>query len=215
VEFTSGEMMRTPQFWELFIVFAVGATAGLMVIGIISLFGIEALTSHGMARAQAVVVTGTAMGLFYALFNGLGRIVWGTISDKLGRKSSIALMSLIQGVMMILFFFIGGSEWGLYLCATLIGFNFGGNFALFPAATADLFGNDSVGVNYPWVFLSYGVGGVIGPVLGGIMGDVGNWMWAFIPAGVACLAAATVALALRPPVKPRAEPHPGAAPRPA
>ena len=98
-----------------------------------------------MERAQATVVTGTAMGLFYALFNGLGRIVWGTVSDKLGRKHSIALMSLIQGVMMIVFYFMGGSEWGLYLGATLIGFNFGGNFALFPAATADLFGNDSVG----------------------------------------------------------------------
>lgn len=215
VEFTSMEMVKTAQFWELFIIFAVGATAGLMVIGIISLFGIEALTSNGMERAQAVVVTGTAMGLFYALFNGLGRIAWGTISDKLGRKNSIALMSLIQGVMMILFFFIGGSEWGLYLGATLIGFNFGGNFALFPAATADMFGNDSVGMNYPWVFLSYGVGGIVGPILGGMMGDAGAWMWAFIPAGVACLAAAALALALRPPVKKTAAPHAGAHATPA
>ncbi|GMV06865.1 MAG: MFS transporter [Gemmatimonadota bacterium] len=202
VEFTPGEMVRTAQFWELFVIFAVGALAGLMVIGIISLFGIEALVNGGMPQADAVVVTGTAMGLFYALCNGLGRIVWGTISDKLGRKHSIALMSLLQGVMMILFYFIGGAEWGLYLGAALIGFNFGGNFALFPAATADLFGNGNVGVNYPWVFLSYGVGGVLGPVLGGIMGDAHAWAWAFIPAGVACLAAAGLALALHPPVRP-------------
>ena len=201
VEFTPGEMVRTAQFWELFSIFAVGALSGLMVIGIISLFGIEALVTGGMAQAEAVVVTSTAMGLFYALCNGLGRIVWGTISDTLGRKSSIALMSLLQGAMMILFFFIGGTEWGLYLGAAFIGFNFGGNFALFPAATADLFGNGNVGVNYPWVFLSYGVGGVAGPVLGGVMGDAHAWAWAFIPAGIACLAAAGLALALRPPMK--------------
>ena len=203
VLFTPSEMMRTAQFWELFTIFAVGSLAGLMVIGIISLFGIEALTESGMPQAEATVVAATAMGLFYALCNGLGRIVWGTISDKLGRKSSIALMSLLQGVMMILFYFVGGMEWGLYLGAALIGFNFGGNFALFPAATADLFGNGNVGVNYPWVFLSYGVGGVIGPILGGIMGDSSAWAWAFIPAGVACMGAAGLALALHPPQKPR------------
>jgi OFA family oxalate/formate antiporter-like MFS transporter len=214
VEFTPGEMMRTAQFWELFVIFAVGALAGLMVIGIIRLFGIDALTASGMDVAEATVVTGTAMGLFYALFNGLGRIVWGAVSDKLGRKNSIALMSLLQGVMMILFYFIGGSEWGLYLGATLIGFNFGGNFALFPAATADMFGNQNVGVNYPWVFLAYGVGGVFGPILGGMMGDVGAWAWAFIPAGIACLAAAGLALALRPPVRARPAPLPTSA-RPA
>ncbi|MHB1193990.1 MAG: L-lactate MFS transporter [Longimicrobiales bacterium] len=201
VLYTPAEMRRTPQFWTLFTIFVVGSLAGLMVIGIISLFGIDALTGRGMAREEAAVVAATAMGLFYALCNGLGRIIWGSISDSLGRKNSIALMSLIQGVMMILFFFIGGYEWGLYLGAALIGFNFGGNFALFPAATADLFGNMNIGINYPWVFLSYGVGGVLGPVLGGFMGDSGAWAWAFIPAGVACIAAAGLALTLKPPVK--------------
>jgi OFA family oxalate/formate antiporter-like MFS transporter len=199
VEFTPREMVRTPQYWGLFGVFAVGALAGLMVIGIIRLFGIDMLTQSGMDGVQATVVTGTAMGLFYALFNGLGRIVWGALSDGLGRRRSIALMSALQGIMMILFFFLGKSEWGLYLGAAVIGFNFGGNFALFPAATADLFGNGSVGLNYPWVFLAYGLGGLLGPVLGGVMGDSGAWLWAFLPAGVACLGAAGVALMLRPP----------------
>lgn len=201
VNYTPAEMMRTVQFWTLFTIFAVGALSGLMVIGIISLFGIDALQARGMPGDQAAVVAATAMGLFYALCNGLGRIIWGTISDSLGRKPSIVLMSLLQGVMMILFFFVGGYEWGLYLGAAFIGFNFGGNFALFPAATADLFGNGNVGINYPWVFLSYGVGGVLGPILGGIMGDSGAWLWAFLPAGVACILAAGLALTLKPPVR--------------
>lgn len=215
VEFTAGEMVRTPQFWGLFGIFAVGALAGLMVIGIIRLFGIDALTESGMDLAEATVVTGTAMGLFYSLCNGLGRIVWGTISDRLGRRNSIALMSLLQGIMMILFYFVGGTEWGLYLGAALIGFNFGGNFALFPAATADLFGNGNVGVNYPWVFLAYGVGGVLGPVLGGMMGDTGAWLLAFLPAGVACLVAAGVAMTLHPPKARKVEVPRGPTPVPA
>ncbi len=199
VNFTETQMMATPQFWGLFFIFFVGATAGLMVIGIIGLFGRDALMNSGLSAADAIVATGTAMGLFYALMNGLGRILWGKISDRLGRRMSIVLMSALQGVTMILFFFIGGRVVGLYLGAAVIGFNFGGNFALFPAATADYFGNKNVGTNYPWVFLSYGVGGIVGPILGGHMGDQQAWMWAFLPAGIACLFAAAVALGLTPP----------------
>jgi OFA family oxalate/formate antiporter-like MFS transporter len=199
VEFTAAQMVRTPQFWTLFLTFLVGATAGLMVIGVIQLFGKDALTAQGLAADRANIIAGTAMGLFYALLNGLGRIIWGSLSDKLGRRNAIALMTCLQGLVMIVFYFIGGYEWGLYLGAAFIGFNFGGNFALFPAATADYFGNKSVGTNYPWVFMSYGVGGVVGPILGGLMGDAKAWMWAFIPAGVACLVMAAVALTLKPP----------------
>lgn len=203
VNFTVGQMVRTPQFWSLFAIFTVGALAGLMVIGIIGLFGVDALTDGGMDKANAVIIAGTAMGLFYALMNGLGRIIWGSLSDKLGRKKSIVFMSLIQGIMMILFFLIGKIEWGLYLGAAIIGFNFGGNFALFPAATADYFGNKSVGTNYPFVFLAYGLGGLIGPILGGAMGDARAWMWAFIPAGIACFAGAAMALSLKIPSPPQ------------
>lgn len=198
--YTVGQMVRTKQYWSLFLTFMVGATAGLMVIGVIGLFGKDALMNRGgFDSAQATIITGTAMGLFYALMNGLGRIIWGSLSDKLGRKNSIVLMSLLQGVMMIAFYFIGSLEWGLYLGAAIIGFNFGGNFALFPAATADFFGNKSVGINYPWVFMAYGVGGIVGPILGGAMGDARAWMWAFIPAGIACFIAAVIAMMLKPP----------------
>ncbi|MBU8920404.1 MAG: OFA family MFS transporter [Bacteroidales bacterium] len=200
-DFTVGEMVATPQYWMLFSLFVVGATAGLMVIGVIKLFGIDALTGSGFEPTKANIITGTAMGLFYALMNGLGRIIWGMISDKTGRKNAIVLMSLIQGIMMIAFYFIGGNEWGLYLSAGIIGFNFGGNFALFPAATADYFGNKNVGTNYPWVFMAYGVGGLVGPILGGKMGDAQVWMYAFVPAGIACLAAAAIGMFLKAPKK--------------
>jgi MFS family permease len=87
----------------------------------------------------------------------------------------------------------------------LIGFNFGGNFALFPAATADYFGNKNVGKNYGWVFTAYGVGGIVGPIMAGMFKDAGAakgvdaWHPAFIIAGIACLVAAGIGLALKPP----------------
>ena len=201
VEFTSKEMIKTKQYWMLFFMFMIGAGAGLMVIGIIKLFGIDALKESGTSAEDASVIAGTAMALFYSLANGIGRIAWGAISDKITRRWSFVIMFSIQGVMMILFYFIGGNEYLLYLGAALVGFNFGGNFALFPSATADFFGNKSVGLNYGFVFFSYGIGGIFGPMLGGIMGDLNLWLWAFLPAGVACLIAAGIGFALKAPKK--------------
>ena len=101
------------------------------------------------AKPEASAIAGTAVAVFFSLANGLGRLVWGALSDKLGRKLSIIVMAASQGVLMFAFIPMAGSQYALYLAAALIGFNFGGNFSLFPAITADRFGNAAVGANYP------------------------------------------------------------------
>jgi MFS transporter, OFA family, oxalate/formate antiporter len=199
------QVLKTPQFYLIWLTFAVGAMAGLMVIGIIKLFSIDSLTASGIGAAQASVMAGTAMGVYYAIFNGLGRIAWGSFSDRIGRQRSVVLICLFQGIMMFAFYFVlAKSEWPLYIGAALIGFNFGGNFALFPALTADLFGAGTVGRNYGWVFTSYGVGGIVGPVMAGHFKDAGMgkgveaWMPAFVIAGVALIVVALLMTRLKP-----------------
>jgi OFA family oxalate/formate antiporter-like MFS transporter len=199
LDFTSGEMLRTPQFYMIFFCFMVGAGAGLMTIGLMKLFPKQALQAGGMDASQASAIAGTAMAVFFSLANGIGRIVWGTLSDTIGRKLSIFLMLATQGVLVICFQWMAGTTALLYLGAALIGFNFGGNFALFPTITADTFGTKYIGQNYPWVFLSYGVGGIFGPILGGILGDLGNFPLAFSICGAGVLAAAVVIACVRHP----------------
>ena len=146
------------------------------------------------------------MALF-AILNGLGRIIWGAVSDKLGRKLSITAMCLFQGVMLLAFYKLGGSTIGFIVGACIIGFNFGGNFALFASATADFFGNKNVGLNYGYVFLAYGVAGIVGPQIAGFFKDrapagtvdVTVWLAPMLIAGIACLAVAVLMLTLRPP----------------
>ena len=199
------QTLKTPQFYMIWLTFMIGAGAGLMVIGIIALFAKDALVAAGADTAQAAVMAGTAMGVFYAIFNGIGRIAWGTISDKLGRKRSLVALCLFQGIMMFAFYFMAGSEYLLYLGAALIGFNFGGNFALFPALTADYFGSATVARNYGWVFTSYGVGGILGPVMAGYFKDMGTgkgvsaWMPAFMIAGACLVAVAFLMTLVKPP----------------
>ena len=195
-EFSAGAMLRTPAFYLIFATFAVSAGAGLMSIGLMKLYPMEALQASGHDLATASAIAGTAMAVFFSLANGVGRIVWGTLSDRLGRRRSVLLMTASQGAVLLVFTSMAGNEMLLYVGATLIGFNFGGNFALFPTLTADIFGTSRVGQNYPYVFLSYGVGGIVFPLLGGVLGDLGNFPLAFAICGVACLAGAACMLLL-------------------
>ena len=198
-DFTVREMLRTPQFYLITMTFAVSAAAGLMSIGLMKLYPMEALQAVGYSAVQASAVAGTAMAVFFSLANGIGRIAWGTLSDRLGRRRSIIIMCASQAVILVAFTSMAGNEYLLYIGAALIGFNFGGNFALFPTITADVFGNNRVGANYPVVFLAYGVGGIAGPMMGGLLGDMGNFPMAFAICAAACAAGAVcIALVLAP-----------------
>ena len=206
VELTSSKMLRTPQFYSIWLMFIGSGLAGLMVIYCIRLFGVDALQASGAATdaKAAGMIAGTAMA-WYAILNGLGRIIWGTVSDKIGRKIALFLMCLFQGVIMLFFYKMGHSQIGLIIGACIIGFNFGGNFALFPAATADFFGNKNVGTNYGWVFLAYGIAGIAGPQIAGYFkdaakgGEVSAWVTPFLVAGISCLVAAVIGLLLKAP----------------
>ena len=199
--FKSSEMLRTPQYYMILLTFVFGASAGLMSIGLMKLFPMTALMANGISEISASAIAGTAMAIFFALANGIGRIAWGAISDKLGRKLSIILMMATQGIIVIAFQKMAGTPVFLYLGATLIGFNFGGNFALFPTITADTFGTRYVGQNYGWVFLAYGIGGIFGPILGGKLGDMNNFPLAFTICGILCLIAAGIISMVKTPKK--------------
>jgi len=198
-DYTSAQMLKSPQFYMIFLTFVFGAGAGLMSIGLMKAFPMKALTASGLEIGAASAAAGTAMAVFFSLANGLGRIIWGALSDKLGRKRSIFIMMATQGAVVIAFQWMAGNEYLLYLGATIIGFNFGGNFSLFPSITADTFGTKFVGQNYPWVFLAYGVGGIAGPLMGGKLGDVGNFPLAFSICGGAVLLAAVIIALVKPP----------------
>jgi OFA family oxalate/formate antiporter-like MFS transporter len=199
------EMLRTNQFYLLWLMFFIGALAGLMVIGNIQNFAkhpSDGFLGYGFLKNEAFdyAVIGAAVCL--PIFNGLGRIIWGQVSDKIGRKKALITLCLFQGLMMALFFYTTRNPYTFYVAAALIGFNFGGNFALFPAATADSFGSENVGLNYGYVFTSYGIGGIVGPILAGAVQDAGfSFLYAFIPAAAMCFIAAALAFIYKPQVE--------------
>jgi OFA family oxalate/formate antiporter-like MFS transporter len=179
----------------LWLMFFSGAMAGLMVIGIVKPFVEEQAARGGLEAAKAAEVGAMAMGLL-AIFNALGRVAWGLLSDRIGRTAAFVAMFVFQGGVL---FLLGGlqNEMGLYVTAALIGFNFGGNFALFPSATADLFGAKNLGANYGWVFTSYGIAGVVGIAAGNYAYAQSNsYSSAFVFAAILCLVSAGLAICL-------------------
>ena len=199
--FTWREMMATRQYYLICLTFVFSSGAGLMSIGLMKLYPMEALQGAGYSLAEASAISGTAMAVFFSLANGIGRIAWGTMSDIMGRKASIIIMTATQGLCVLAFPAMAQNELILYVGATFIGFNFGGNFALFPTITADIFGTKNVGQNYPFVLLSYGTGGILGPILGGMLGDMGNFPLAFTICGALCLVGAVLTYMVHQPQK--------------
>ncbi|MFX0102438.1 MAG: OFA family MFS transporter [Candidatus Hodarchaeota archaeon] len=198
VNFEPKEILKTKQFLILFVTFIFSAGAGLMTIGLAKTYPEEALIANGYSLAQASSIATMAIAVFYGIFNGTGRIVWGFISDKIGWKKSILFMAIIQGIMMILFQWLCGFEATLYLGISLIAFNFGANFTLFPAATAGNFGTDKISEKYGYMFLAYGIGGVVMPLLGGAMGDADLFAFAFTLSGILTLICAFFVFMLKP-----------------
>lgn len=190
------DTLHRPAFYLLWSMFFSGAMAGLMVIGILKPFVNEQVLGAGISPTEAAAIGAAAVG-YLAILNALGRVAWGFVSDRVGRTTAFIMMFSIQAVTMFVLGSLSGPA-ALTIAAALVGFNFGGNFALFPSATADLFGEKNMGANYGWVFTAYGIAGVVGVAAGNAAKVVtGSYTAAFILAGVLCVFAVAAAVAIR------------------
>ncbi len=163
VEFEVRAMLRTAQFWLLFVMYFIGAAAGLMFISVAADLGKHAL---GSLAFLAVVVL--------AVGNSSGRILAGVISDRIGRQWTLFGEFVFQaGVVAVLYMLSdGGSTWPVILIIVFfLGFNYGANLAVFPAASKEYFGIRNFGLNYGCLFAAFGSAGLIMPWLNGLIQD--------------------------------------------
>ena len=188
-------MLDTPLACMLWLTFIFGATSGLMAIGqwkpmMAALLGGASFAPDWMGGFGRFV---EPVGIL-AIFNALGRIVWGRISDVIDRPRAMMVMYLAQGMTFMILVSVE-STLAVFLASAFVGLNFGGNFALFPSATADYFGTKNLGMNYGWIFTAYGVAGILGPVVGGVLFDVtGQFVLPFVFAGTLCFIASGCAV---------------------
>ncbi len=196
------QVLSTWQFYLLWLMYAAGAGAGLMVISKLA----------PLAKEQAGLNLGYLLVAALALGNGLGRIITGMLSDVIGRRQTLFLCFLLQMVLMLLLSqaksdTVLGQPVVMAVLSALIGANFGANLALFPAVTKDFYGLKHFGANYGLMFTAYGAGGFGLSLLAGLLHDLwGTYTIACYLAAGLLLAAAVLTLLVRPP-KTTAEPH--------
>lgn len=186
-------MLRTPSFYALWATYTIGCLAGLMAIGIASPVGTE------IAKLEATLAA-LAVSLF-AVFNGLGRPIFGAITDKLGPKhTAMASFALIFAASLLLSFLEEGNAM-LYLFAfCILWMCLGGWLALAPTTTGIFFGKQHYAQNYGVVYTAYGAGAILGTLISGNIKDItGSYLGAFpIVAGLALLGMIIATLGLNP-----------------
>ncbi len=159
--FSPGEMVRTWQFYALWILYFLGAAVGLVAIGQAKPLITPAYDAASKAGLW-VLTGGWAVGIM-AAFNGVGRLAWGSLSDKVGRNLTTFLMFCLYIVASLIMIFFGIKNTSyvavlLGLCFT--GFAYGGYLAMLPAFTADYYGSTKVGTNYGIIFTAWGISGM-------------------------------------------------------
>jgi MFS family permease len=146
-----------------------------MVIGHIA--KIVSSQSGGAIKAGFVFVA------LMAVFNAGGRVLAGLASDIIGRVATMVSVFLLQATVMF-FFDQFSTTAGFLFGAALVGFNYGSCLSLFPATAADFWGTKNLGLNYGILFTAWGVGGVFGPNLAGMIADAsGAYTGAYRVAG--------------------------------
>jgi MFS transporter, OFA family, oxalate/formate antiporter len=162
-EFTWRRMLRTTQFWLLFAMYFFGAAAGLTFISVASDLG-----KHALGSLAFLVVVVLAVG------NSSGRILTGTLSDRIGRQWTLLVEFVWQALVIAALYKLSGGDasWPVILVVVfMLGFNYGTNLAVFPAACKDYFGIRNFGLNYGCLFAAFGSAGLIMPWANGFIED--------------------------------------------
>ena len=180
-DFATGEMLKTPTFYALWVAYCLGATAGLMTISQLVPFARAAGLS---AAAATFAITIGAFG------NAGGRILSGWLSDTLGRLTTLRVMVLLSAITMPSWFLLREQTFLFFVLAVVVYWCYGTQLSVFASTTADFYGTRNLGMNYGLLFSAWGVAGIIGPLLGAEVFDAtGDYRYAFYAAGALALVA--------------------------
>ena len=188
-QFSPREMLSTVSFYLIWVSFVIGCGVGLMVISQASPIGQE------MAFLTPVVAGGAIVIL--SIFNGLGRLVFGAISDKIGRKNTFLVAFAIEIATLVLILPHASTLLIYAIGVSLIGFSYGAFLGVMPSITADYFGTKNIGSNYAWVFTAWGAAGILGPMIGVLM--KGEWAQSFYLLAAICVVGMVIMAFIKPP----------------
>ncbi len=191
-DFAPRMMLKQPVFWLMFLMMAMMSTSGLMVISQMGAFahdfGIADLPVWGMAALPLALTIDR-------FTNGLTRPFFGYLSDRLGRENTMAIAFGLEAIAMGGWLLLHQDPLLFVLLSGLVFFGWGEIFSLFPATLTDTFGERHATTNYGLLYMSQGVGSVLGGPLAALLHRyTGSWEPVFL--AMIALDAGTALLAL-------------------
>ncbi len=180
-DFTWSEMLKSGNFWVLFLLFFAGTFGGLMIISKAKPLCEAVLGNLGVAEAGTLAASGV---MIIAACNALGRLFWGAVSDKLGRMPTLMIMFAVQAILMAVINMMGVNFVLFLIGLAITGLCFGGYLGMFPALCADFFGIKNVTLNFGILFAAFAVSGVFAPIIGAKFDTVTGYYVAAIIAAV-------------------------------
>jgi OFA family oxalate/formate antiporter-like MFS transporter len=185
-QFTSVEMLQTPQFYVLYAIMLMMGVGGLMVTAQVG----SVADTLGIQRA---VVTSAV--IIFLLANGSGRIFWGWVSDHIGRERTMVVAFLIQALALVSVLRLGrNSPVGFIVCLAIVFFTWGEIYSLFPAVSADFFGGRNASSNYSILYSSKGAAAFPAGWLAALLFEkTGTWTVVFYGSATLAFLAALMA----------------------
>lgn len=188
-QFTTLEMLRTPQFYLMYVMFVLMATGGLLVTA----------NAGPMSKAWGLPAAAlTLAGTLSPIANGGSRISWGWVSDRLGRERTMTIAFALQAICLCLVVSLGHVSGGWFaLTLVLVYFTWGEVFGLFPAMSADYFGTRFATSNYGVLYSAKGVASILGGWVGALLYEhTGSWGGGFYGSAAMALVAAGLSIVL-------------------
>ena len=178
---SAANAIKTPQFWLLWVVLCFNVTAGIGILERAS--GIYQDFFRDASNAQTITATAAGFVAFLSLTNMLGRFVWSTTSDVVGRKNIYRGYLGIGALLYLYLAVFTNSNKAMFLASALIILSFyGAGFATVPAYLRDLFGTYQVGAIHGRLLTAWSVAGVLGPFIVNAIADAGSGPGRYVPA---------------------------------
>jgi OFA family oxalate/formate antiporter-like MFS transporter len=190
VDFTYSEMLRTPQFYFLFLAMLSVGIGGLMVTAQLK----PVATNFNIGDAALTVAL-----VLTPLANGSARILWGWVSDYLGRERTMFTAFLLQSIFLLSATTLGRTgDARFVLLMVLVFLTWGELYVLFPAVLADLYGSKNSALNYSFLYSAKGFASLLGGGLAATLFEkTGSWNYAFFGSSALALLSALMALYVR------------------
>ncbi len=168
--YTPGEVLRSPVFYVLYVMFVLIAAGGLSMTAAVKPMTADLKIDKIPVDLFGVVLTAGIFAVSLSrIFDGIGRPFFGWLSDQIGREHTMALAFLIGAAALFTLNQIGGSNPAMFVLVTAIYFGvYGEIFSLFPATQGDTFGSKYAAANAGMLYTAKGTGALLVPIATGI-----------------------------------------------